>query len=202
MKKMLNILVVSAIFAIATISAGQTGDPQPPQQPDVQATTLLDVINLDNRFRTFSRWIKISGIDETLKPKTATEVGGDGGTMPTPSPTPVAYTIFAPTDEAIAKLPKATVDAIEKDKDLLKKIVSNHIVKSRLEPTDLMDSVKLKSLLGEDLVLHVTSDTTKINDATFDKSGVKSSNGLVYVVDQVLMPTSLASAKGISSGGR
>ena len=98
-------------------------------------------------------------------------------------------TVFAPTDEAFAKLPEGTVEDLVKPENVgtLRKILQYHVTTSALDKTWLKDGQKLSMANGKKADVHVDGDTVKINDATIIAS-VPASNGIVHVVDTVLLP--------------
>jgi uncharacterized surface protein with fasciclin (FAS1) repeats len=107
------------------------------------------------------------------------------------------FTVFAPTNAAFGKLPAGTVDTLVKpeNKATLTKILTYHVVPGRLEASDLTDGKKLKTAEGEVLTVKRSGDTVMIVDAKGGSStvtipNVNQSNGVIHVVDTVLMPAS------------
>lgn len=106
------------------------------------------------------------------------------------------FTVFAPTNEAFEKLPKGTVDNLLKpeNKATLKKILTYHVVPGKLEESDLTDGKKLKTVDGEDLTVKRSGGKVMIVDAKGDTAditipNVNQSNGVIQVIDTVLMPS-------------
>jgi uncharacterized surface protein with fasciclin (FAS1) repeats len=106
------------------------------------------------------------------------------------------FTVFAPTNAAFAKLPAGTVDTLVKpeNKATLTKILTYHVVPGKLEASDLTDGKKLKTVQGEELTIRRSGDTVMIIDAKGGSStvtipDVNQSNGVIHVVDTVLMPS-------------
>jgi uncharacterized surface protein with fasciclin (FAS1) repeats len=107
------------------------------------------------------------------------------------------FTVFAPTNGAFAKLPTGTVDTLVKpeNKAALSKILTYHVVPGKLEAADLTDGKKLKTVEGEDLTVKHSGGKVWIVDAkggmaTLTIPDVNQSNGVIHVVDTVLMPAS------------
>src|SRR5580693_6525693 len=107
------------------------------------------------------------------------------------------FTVFAPTNAAFAKLPAGTVDTLVKpeNKATLTKILTYHVVAGKLEASDLTDGKKLKTVQGEELTVKHSGDMVMIVDAkggssTITIENVNQSNGVIQVVDTVLMPAS------------
>jgi uncharacterized surface protein with fasciclin (FAS1) repeats len=107
------------------------------------------------------------------------------------------FTVFAPTDTAFGKLPAGTVDTLVKpeNKATLTKILTYHVVPGKLEASNLTDGKKLKTVEGEELTVKKSGDKVMIVDAKGGSStvtipNVNQSNGVIHVVDTVLMPAS------------
>ena len=107
------------------------------------------------------------------------------------------FTVFAPTNAAFGKLPAGTVDNLVKpeNKKTLTKILTYHVVPGKLEASDLTDGKKLKTVEGEELTVKKSGDSVMIVDAkggsaTVTIPNVNQSNGVIHVVDTVLMPAS------------
>jgi uncharacterized surface protein with fasciclin (FAS1) repeats len=106
------------------------------------------------------------------------------------------FTVFAPTNTAFGKLPAGTVDTLVKpeNKATLTKILTYHVVAGKLEASDLTDGKKLKTVQGEELTVKRSGNTVMIIDAKGGSStvtipNVNQSNGVIHVVDTVLMPS-------------
>lgn len=119
-------------------------------------------------FNTLVEAVKVAGLTETL--------GGDG-----------PFTVFAPTDEAFAKLPIGTVEGLLKDKDALTKILTYHVVSGKVMAKDVMGMSSAKTLQGEDVAID-SQNGVMINDAKVEKADIECSNGVIHVIDKVLMP--------------
>ena len=107
------------------------------------------------------------------------------------------FTVFAPTNAAFGKLPAGTVDTLVKpeNKGTLTKILTYHVVPGKLAASDLKDGMKLKTAEGEELTVKKDDGKVWIVDAKGGKSmvtisNVNQSNGVIHVVDTVLMPAS------------
>jgi uncharacterized surface protein with fasciclin (FAS1) repeats len=105
------------------------------------------------------------------------------------------FTVFAPTNAAFNKLPAGTVDTLVKpeNKATLTKILTYHVVPGKLEASDLTDGKKLKTVEGEELTVKKSGDMVMLVDAKGDSStvtipNVNQSNGVIHVIDTVLMP--------------
>ena len=102
------------------------------------------------------------------------------------------FTVFAPTDEAFAKLPTGTIEALLKDKEKLKSILTYHVVPQKLMLSDFKTPKKFKTLQGQEikvdgLMWHINK-YVKVNDAKTVQTDIKATNGVIHAIDSVLMP--------------
>ena len=120
-------------------------------------------------FETLVAAIQAAGLVETLK--------GEG-----------PFTVFAPTDEAFAKLPEGTVEALLKDKDKLIAILTYHVVAGRVMAADVVNLSSAKTVEGQEVKIMVNGGSVMINDANVTKTDIETSNGVIHVIDTVLLP--------------
>ena len=99
------------------------------------------------------------------------------------------YTVFAPSDEAFAKLPKGTVEDLLKpeNKEKLGKILAYHVLAGKVMAADVK-TMMAKTANGAELDIKVSGDTVMVNDAKVVKADVPASNGVIHVIDKVLLP--------------
>lgn len=99
------------------------------------------------------------------------------------------FTVFAPTDEAFAALPEGTVESLllPENKDQLIAILTYHVVPGKVMSTDLSDGMSATTVQGGDLTVDL-SDGVKINEASVTSADVEASNGVIHVVDTVILP--------------
>jgi len=97
------------------------------------------------------------------------------------------FTVFAPTDEAFAKLPEATLKSLLKDPDRLGAILKYHVVPGRVMAADVAEMSTAKTALGQTVAINADWGV-KINDAKVIKADIATSNGVIHVIDTVLMP--------------
>lgn len=102
---------------------------------------------------------------------------------------PGPLTVFAPTDDAFAKLGKATIDSVLADKALLTKILTYHVVSGQVMAADVVKLTSAKTLQGGDVKVAVVGGAVKINDATVVVADVLATNGVIHVIDTVLLPS-------------
>lgn len=135
----------------------------------VKAET-MDIVDtaVAAKFTTLVTAVKAAGLVDALK--------GEG-----------PFTVFAPTDEAFAKLPKGTLEALLKDKEKLKAVLLYHVVSGKVTAEQVVKLESAKTLQGGSVKINA-ADGVKINDSKVIKADVMTSNGVIHVIDTVLIP--------------
>ncbi len=131
-------------------------------------TDIVDTAINAGSFNTLVAAVKAAGLVETLK--------GKG-----------PFTLFAPNDEAFAKLPEGTVDGLLKDIPKLKKILTYHVVSGKVMAADVAKMSSAKTVEGSDVKIDAVKGV-KINNATVSTADVAADNGVIHIIDTVLMP--------------
>lgn len=103
---------------------------------------------------------------------------------------PGALTVFAPTNKAFAKVPKKTLDALAKNPAQLKRVLLYHVVPGRVTAAKVVKLRSAKTVAGPSVRIRVVGQTALINSAKVVKADVRASNGIVHVIDAVLIPPS------------
>lgn len=98
------------------------------------------------------------------------------------------FTVFAPTDEAFAKLPKSQVEALLKDKEALRRVLLYHVVSGKVMASDVTKLRSAKTLQGQNIRIRVRNNTVNINDAKVVKADIVCTNGVIHVIDKVIFP--------------
>lgn len=132
---------------------------------------IVDVAAGAGKFNTLVAAVKAAGLVETLK-----------GAGP--------FTVFAPSDDAFAKLPKGTVEDLLKpeNKEKLKAILTYHVIPGKVMAGDIKGKkTNVKTVQGSDLAVDAT-DGVKVNDAKVTSADVAASNGVIHIIDTVVMP--------------
>jgi uncharacterized surface protein with fasciclin (FAS1) repeats len=119
-------------------------------------------------FKTLATALEAAGLIEALK--------GEG-----------PFTVFAPTDDAFAKLPEGTVESLLKDKDALTAVLTYHVVPGKVKAKKVVKLDSAKTLQGQSVHIDAT-DGVKINGARVIQADVSASNGVIHVIDTVLLP--------------
>ena len=99
------------------------------------------------------------------------------------------FTVFAPTDEAFAALPEGTVETLLKpeNKDQLIAVLTYHVGPGKVMSTDLSDDMEAKTVQGSDIMIDL-DDGVKVNEATVVAADIETSNGVIHVIDAVILP--------------
>jgi uncharacterized surface protein with fasciclin (FAS1) repeats len=102
------------------------------------------------------------------------------------------FTVFAPTDDAFAKLPKGTVEGLLKDKPKLTAVLTYHVVSGAVKAADVVVHKNITTLQGQDLKIDAAKwhlhKSVKVNDANIVKVDIEADNGVIHVIDKVLLP--------------
>ena len=152
-------LVVAAALAVASLPAAARAG---------QHKDIVDTAVAAGNFKTLATALTAAGLVDTLK--------GPG-----------PFTVFAPTDEAFAKIPKADLDALLKDKDKLTRVLTYHVVPGKVLAADVTKLKEAKTVEGQTLKID-SSSGVKVDEANVVKTDIMASNGVIHVIDSVIMP--------------
>jgi uncharacterized surface protein with fasciclin (FAS1) repeats len=159
---------VMALFAIIFVSYMIT-DVQATSQGNDPTNDIVTVAVEAGNFSTLATALTEAGLIETLQ--------GDG-----------PFTVFAPTDEAFSNLPEGTLESLLADKEALKKVLLYHVVSGKVESGDVVTLNKATTVEGSDLKIEVKDGNVMINDAMVTAVDVQATNGVIHVIDKVLIP--------------
>lgn len=138
----------------------------------VQAQAQKDIVETAvaaGSFKTLATALGAAGLVETLK--------GKG-----------PFTVFAPTDEAFAKLPAGTIDKLLADKEQLKQILLYHVVAGEVTAAQASKLTSAKTVQGSEITIHAMGKGVMINNANVTKADIKATNGVIHVLDTVILP--------------
>ena len=152
-----TILLAAALLTAGSVLAGPA--------PDID---IVDTAVAAGQFTTLAKALTAAGLVDALK--------GEG-----------PFTVFAPTDEAFAKIPAAKLEALLQDKEALTRVLTYHVVPGKVMAAQVMGMTSATTLAGPALAID-TSNGVKIDNATVIKADVLASNGVIHVIDHVLMP--------------
>ena len=157
-------LVVTALFASLSAVAGEYGK-------DKKYGDIVDVAIAAGQFNTLAAALKAADLVETLK--------GDG-----------PFTVFAPTDEAFSALPEGTVESLLKpeNRDQLVSILTYHVVPGKVTAADVVKLDEAITVNGSKIAIRVDDGDVRINDATVIAADIGASNGVIHVIDTVILP--------------
>lgn len=160
MKRYLTSLSLFAALFLLTINPLMASNDDPVKDD------IVDVAVKAGNFTTLAAALKAAGLVETLK--------GDG-----------PFTVFAPTDEAFAKLPAGTVENLLKpeNKEKLVAILTYHVVPGKVMAGDLLSTTSAKTVNGQKAMIGL-----RVGDANVIKADIKASNGVIHVIDSVMLP--------------
>ncbi|MCG8372686.1 MAG: fasciclin domain-containing protein [Balneolales bacterium] len=122
----------------------------------------------------------------------AVKAGGLVETLQSDGP----FTVFAPTNEAFEKLPDGVVDMLLKpeNKDALVSVLTYHVVAGKVKSTDLSDGMTAKTVEGNEITVDISYGKVSIDNAKVAKADIMASNGVVHVIDTVILPPSIKEA--------
>ncbi|SEP55433.1 Uncaracterized surface protein containing fasciclin (FAS1) repeats [Loktanella sp. DSM 29012] len=129
---------------------------------------IVDTAVEAGNFTTLVAAVEAAGLVETLK--------GEG-----------PFTVFAPTDEAFAALPEGTVEGLLADPEALAAVLTYHVVPGSVMSTDLSDGMNATTVNGADVTITV-GDSVMVNDATVTTADIAATNGVIHVIDTVILP--------------
>jgi uncharacterized surface protein with fasciclin (FAS1) repeats len=180
----LGLAIVSAGFLFSVSSQAQNGSPTAAPAPAVKEpamkkkTTIVDIAAKGKQFTTLVAALKAADLVDTL--------AGEG-----------PFTVFAPTNAAFAKLPKGTVANLLKpeNKEKLKAILTYHVVSGAVPSTKLKNGQKVATVEGSSISVGINKGGVKLNNAHVIKADIKASNGIIHVIDTVIMPPAAPAAK-------
>jgi uncharacterized surface protein with fasciclin (FAS1) repeats len=159
--------IKSALVALALLAAPATVSAQmaapAPTKNIVQ--TAVDA----GSFTTLAAALQAAGLVETLQ--------GQG-----------PFTVFAPTDAAFAKLPAGTVEALLKDIPRLRQILTYHVVAGKVEAKDVVKLTSANTVQGSAVSIRVVDGKVLIDNATVTTADVQASNGVIHIIDTVILP--------------
>ena len=166
-------LLPIVLVALTACSNNADADPTPvtapTAAPEPQAATIVEIAVDDGRFETLVAALQAADLVETLE--------GPG-----------PFTVFAPTDDAFAKLPEGTVEALLGDIPALTAILLYHVVPGNVTATDVAALESATTVQGGTVAISVEGDTVRINDAQVVIADIEAANGTIHVIDTVLIP--------------
>lgn len=130
--------------------------------------TIVDIAVQAGQFNTLVEAVKAAGLVETLS--------GEG-----------PFTVFAPTDEAFAKIPADTLQAVLNNREQLTAILTYHVVPGKVMASDVVRSSQLQTVQGQSITVS-TEGGVRVDDANVIQTDIEADNGVIHVIDTVIMP--------------
>ena len=158
----------AAILTIAVVSAACSDDDEP------TAPELGTIVEVAAGAGTFNTLVA------------AVEAAGLAGTLSGPGP----FTVFAPTDDAFAKLPAGTVESLLQNQSALASILTYHVIAGRVSAEDVVQLTSATTVNGQSVSIQVVNGVVYINGARVVTTDIQASNGVIHVIDSVLLPAS------------
>jgi uncharacterized surface protein with fasciclin (FAS1) repeats len=165
MKTLSTLALAAAALTVAGPVSAQYASEKSDWKSDM---TIVETAVAAGSFETLVTAVKAAGLVDVLS--------GDG-----------PFTVFAPTDEAFAKLPDGTIEALLADKEKLTAVLTYHVVPGKVMAKDVVKLTSAKTVQGSELTID-TSDGVRVDGATVIKTDVEASNGVIHVIDTVLIP--------------
>src|SRR4051794_23765023 len=157
-------VTIMAVIALGTtlLFAGSKSAPK---------SDIVDTAVASGQFNTLAKALQAAGLVDTLK--------GSG-----------PFTVFAPTDEAFAKLPAGAVEDLLKpeNKEKLVKILTYHVVPGEVKASQVVKLNQAKTVEGQDVKIKVVGGSVMVDNANVVKTDIVCSNGVIHVIDSVIMP--------------
>jgi len=163
-KKLLALLIIGTFMITGKINAS-------PSNNDNTSMNIVDTANSSDILKTLLAAVQVSNLTEILQ--------ADG-----------PFTILAPTNEAFAQLPDGILFSLvqPENKERLIKLLANHVISGEYTSSDLKEGKIVKTVQGNAIKVNISDNTLKINGAKVMKADIKASNGIVHVIDQVILP--------------
>ena len=170
MKRISIFLALALVAGVAALAVVPRGGATPAREG--AGKNIVQTAVAAGQFKTLASLLVKAGLAKTL--------AGPG-----------PYTVFAPTDAAFAKVPKATLAALAKNKAKLRAVLLYHVVKGRVTAAQVVKLHSAKTLEGQSLSIKVMGSTVTVGGARVTKANVLASNGVIHVIDKVLLPPAM-----------
>jgi uncharacterized surface protein with fasciclin (FAS1) repeats len=158
----MSVMVMGLSFAVAPVDGEST------HSDATKKSDIVDTAVSAGNFTTLVQAVQAAGLVDVLK--------GEG-----------PFTVFAPTDEAFAKLPAGTLENLLQDKEKLTAVLTYHVVPGRLMASDVVKQAELKTVQGQDLRVTV-GEGAMVDQAKIIKTDIACSNGVIHAIDSVVIP--------------
>jgi uncharacterized surface protein with fasciclin (FAS1) repeats len=165
--KPFRLLAIAALLGIPLSAGAQEAQGYAPAAS--ASGDIIETAGSAGSFTTLARAIEAAGLTETLK--------GEG-----------PFTVFAPTDEAFAKLPEETLNALLQDREKLAAILTYHVVPRKVGSAEVAQLDTVSTVNGKALRIAAADGKVTVGDATVIQADVPATNGVIHAIDTVLLP--------------
>lgn len=165
------IFILAALFLFASL-AGASDSASNANGTESQKNIVETAVAAGD-FNTLVEAVKAAGLVDTLS--------GPG-----------PFTVFAPTDEAFAKVPEAVMDALMANKTLLTSVLTYHVVPGEVMSSDLKNGMSVNTVEGSNVKITIDSAGVMVDNARVINADIKASNGVIHVIDAVILPPAAA----------
>lgn len=169
------VTIIAALFLLAPLAAAS--DYGSNAVGNESQKNIVETAVAAGNFNTLVGAIRTAGLVDTLS-----------------SPGP--FTVFAPTDDAFAKVPKAILDAVMANKTLLTAVLTYHVVPGEVMSSDLQNGMSVKTVEGSDVKITIDSTGVMVDNARVIQADIKASNGVIHVIDAIILPPVAAKVAG------
>lgn len=160
-KQVLSVILISLIFSFFLLANDHKGN-------EIKKDIVTIAVE-SGKFNTLAKALTETGLIEALQ--------GEG-----------PFTVFAPTDKAFGKLPEGTIETLLKDKETLKSILLYHVVSGKVTSDQVVKLDKAETLSGKSIRIKTDGDGVVINDSKVITADVMARNGVIHIIDTVLIP--------------
>jgi uncharacterized surface protein with fasciclin (FAS1) repeats len=166
MKRLVVFALVAVLAALPTIADAHCGscESHAAKKSDIVATA-----SSAGSFNTLVTAVKAAGLVETLQ--------SEG-----------PFTVFAPTDEAFAKLPEGTIESLLANPDALREVLLYHVVPGQVMAADVVSLDSATTAQGSEVMIKAADGNVRIDDALVTATDIETSNGVIHVIDTVIIP--------------
>ncbi|SFI88095.1 fasciclin domain-containing protein [Albimonas pacifica] len=133
--------------------------------------TIVEIAQENGNFTTLVAAVQEAGLVETLS--------GEG-----------PFTVFAPTDAAFEALPEGVLEDLLADPEALTAVLTYHVIPAAVMSSDLSDGMTATTVSGDDVTIAIEGDAVRVNGATVTMADIEASNGVIHVIDTVIVPAS------------
>jgi len=180
-KNALYVLLISSMILVGVCMGASNSIATRGMSPGASpgGENIVDTAIAAGNFQTLVAALQTAGLVDTLK--------GEG-----------SFTVFAPTDEAFAEIQEAQLSALMANNTQLTALLTYHVVPGRYMSADLMDDMLVKTVSGENLTISLSNGGVMVNDANVVQADIVCTNGVIHVIDTVLVPRVVARTSNLN----